>query len=429
MNRILTSLACAALLAGAAPSFAADPPASFDQRFLAARDLALAGQREAAIAAYTALLEASPGNADVLLGRGRVYAWMGRWAEGEADLRGATDAAPTYADAWSALGDLYLWSDRPVLAAEAYGHWLAVAPADDPAPLVARGRAYRSAGDLAAARGDFEAARARGADPVQVDNYLQSLTPPATALRALEPATLPSGRYRWSASLGADRDQFPSASVGWNDYTAAVRRYFEHGSLAIEALGAERFGIHDTAWAADGYVDLWNRAYVNLRFQDGPDEKLFPRTRYRAELFQGFGRGWEASASYDRMNFSAPVDLYGLGIGRYFGNWYVRLRHLYIPGTASDPSTSNSDRLTVRYYYAGDGDNYVEVAGGIGRTDQATAFVLGGLPADRSWSGSVAFVKFLTPRLGFKLGVDVGYGLEGLPYSNRGIFGTLYTRW
>lgn len=429
MKTLFKSLACAAMLVGAAATFAAQPAGSFDERYLAARELALSGEREAAIAAYTTLLEASPGNADVLLGRGRVYAWMGRWTEGEVDLRAATDAAPAYADAWSALGDLYLWSDRPPQAVEAYGRWLALAPVGDPAPLLARGRALRAAGDRPAASADFEAARARGADAAQVDSYLQSLTPTPAPLRALEPSALASGRYRWSASLGAQRTEYPAPSVGWNDYTASVRRYFEHGSVAIEGLAAERFAIHDTAWAIDGYADLWRRAYVNLRFQQGPGAKLFPRTRWRAELFQGFGRGWEASASYDRMNFNSAVDLYGLGLGRYFGNWYVRLRHLYIPGTASDPSSSNSDRLTVRYYYAGDGDNYVEVAGGVGRTDQATAFVFGGPPAGHSWSGSAAFVKFLTPRIGFKLGIDGGYGLEGLPYSNRGIFGTLYTRW
>lgn len=429
MNRLLVALAWAGLLASSGPTFAQGAPASFDQQFLAARDLATSGQRAAALAAYTALLETSPGNADVLLGRGRVYAWMGRWPEAEADLRAATDAAPTYADAWSALGDLYLWSDRPTQAADAYGRWLALAPADDPAPLIARGRAFRAAGNFPAARADFEAAGARGATAAQVSDYLRSITPAALGARAPEPDVLTSNRYLWSASMGVDETEFPSAGINWTDYAASVRRHFEHGSLAIEALAAERFGISDHAWALDGYADLWNRAYVNLRFQQGLEDKLFPRTRWRAELFQGVGHGWELSASDDRLNYSQAVDLYGLGIGRYFGNWYVRWRHLYIPGVPGSPASSNSDRLVMRYYYAGDADNYVEAAGGVGRSDQPTSFVVGPLPASHSWSASAAFVKFLNPRLGFKLGIDFGYGLEGEPYSNRGIFGAVYTRW
>ena len=117
MNRLTLALVHAGLLAAAAVVNAQDGPPSFDQQFQSARGLAIAGQRESAITAYTALLQRSPGNADVLLGRGRLYSWMGRWSEAEADLRAATVAAPDYADAWSALGDLYLWSDRPRQAA------------------------------------------------------------------------------------------------------------------------------------------------------------------------------------------------------------------------------------------------------------------------------------------------------------------------
>ncbi len=428
MKRVLLSLACAALLGSAPPARAEVVPADFDQQFLAARDLAISGQRDAALAAYSALLEASPGNVDVLLGRGRVYAWMGCWPDAELDLRAATDTGPT-ADAWSALGDMYLWSDRPLLAVEAYGRWLALSAGDEPAPLLARGRAFRAAGDLASARADFEAAGVRGADPAEVAQYLRSAMPPAATTRAPDSNVRAAGGYRWSASLGVDRSELPSAQLNWTDYVASVRRYFDRGSLAVEALTAKRFGISDQAWALDGYVDLWKRAYLNLRFQQGPSEKLFPRTRWRAELFQGVGQGWELSGSVDRMNFNTAIDLYGVGIGRYYRNWYVRLRHLYIPSTASAPSSSNSDRLVVRYYYAGDGDNYIEVAGGLGRSDQATSFIVGPLPANHSWSGSAAFVKYVNPHLGFKLGINVGYGLESEPYSNRGIFGSVYTRW
>ncbi|MEI8256844.1 MAG: YaiO family outer membrane beta-barrel protein, partial [Deltaproteobacteria bacterium] len=373
-------------------------------------------------------LAESPGNADVLLGRGRVYAWLGCWPEAEADLRAVTDAAPRYADAWSALGDLYLWSDRPLQAADAYGHWLALAAADDPAPLIARGRALRSSGDLVAARADFEAAGTRGADPASVRDLIESATPKPPAERAAESRVLGPAGFPWSASLSVANDSFASAGLSFTDTVATVRRYFERGSLGVEALAANRFGAHDQAFALDGYADLWSRSYLNLRFQDGPDGKLFPRTRWRAEVFQGVGRGWELATSYDRLGYTTATELFGFGVGRYLGNWYLRLRHLYIPATPGSGS-SNSDRLVARYYYGGTADNYVEVAAGLGRNDQPTSFVTGPLPASHGWSGSAAFVKYLTPRIGFKLGVDLGYGLEGEPYSNRGIFATLYTRW
>ena len=421
------ALLCVAVAFGWTVAFAAAPE-GFDQKFLAARDLALKGQREMAIAAYSELLAVSPGNADVLLGRGRVYAWMGNWPAAEADLTAATAAAPTYADAWSALGDMFLWSDRPQRAADAYSRWSALAP-DDPAPLVARGLAQRRAGNAAAARTDFEAALTKDADPAAIREYLASLEPQAVQAGVKPPDAVQRGPYLWSASLGVDATQFPSAGYHWIDTVASVRRKFDAGSVGFEGLTANRFGSHDTAWAIDGYADLWRRAYVNLRFQEGVNAVLFPRTRWRAELFQGVGHGWELSASYDRLEFATPVELYGVGVGRYVGNWYVRWRHLYVPGTNGNPSWSNSDRLTVRNYFSGDADNYVEVAAGVGRTDQPTGFVLGPGSASHSWSASAALVKFLTPRIGFKIGGDVGYGVEGEPYASRGAFGTLYYRW
>jgi YaiO family outer membrane protein len=399
------------------------PQADFDAQFQAARALALSGQREAALAAYGALLARSPGNADVLLGRGRVYAWMGKWPESEADLGAATAAAPGYADAWSALGDLYLWSDRPALAAEAYGHWLALAPATDPSALVARGRAWRAAGDYAAARSDFEAARARGAKAAQVDAYLRSLTAQGLNPRALAPEVVSAPGYRWSASLGADWTAFSPSRPDWSDYTLSLRRHFSRGSLALEALGAERFSSSDHAWALDGYVDLWRRAYANLRYQRGPQQDLFPGNYWRAEVFQGVAHGWELSGSYDRLDYSASsTELYGVGVGRYVGNWYLRWRHLYIPGNGS---TSNSDRLVTRYYYAGDADSYAEVTLRFGYGDSSA--LPAGSGGSHSWSTSAALVKFLRPRLGFKFGVSYDHGDDG--YNGHGLFGTVYTRW
>ena len=435
MKPLILALAQAATLAFSGPllaqsnagsaeladnAVAAAAPASFDQQFLAARTLATSGQREQALLAYSALLARSPGNTDVLLGRGRVYAWMGRWAEAETDLLAATSAAPNYADAWSALGDLYMWSDRPAQAVDAYGKWLALAGNDDPAPLVARGRAYRAVGNLAAARADFQAAGARGADPVQIQNYQVSLTP-----RVQNPdAAVPAG-YLWSASLGASWTEFNPVRPAWTDYTVSVRRHFEKGSLAFEWLEARRFRIDDHAWALDGYLDLWNRAYANVRYQQGPQANLFPENSWRVELFQGVGRGWELSASYDRLQFSqSSVNLYGLGVGRYVGNWYLRGRRVFIPG---DGSTSTSDRLLVRYYYLGDGDNYVEVTAGAGRSNQAFSNTPGAPSGSHSSSGSISFVKFLNPRWGFKFGAS--YGEEANGFTGHGVFGSLYTRW
>ena len=80
LSRLILALVYAGWLAGAAVANAQDNPPSFDQQFQSARGLAFAGKRDAAVAAYTELLRRSPGNADVLLGRGRFYTLFS-WSE------------------------------------------------------------------------------------------------------------------------------------------------------------------------------------------------------------------------------------------------------------------------------------------------------------------------------------------------------------
>lgn len=418
-------------LALAAPGVQAAPPpapqdpsataakAGFDDEVRAARALATSGRREEALAAYTQLLQRSPGNSDVLLGRGQVYAWEKRWPEAEADLSAATAKSPRYAEAWSALGDLYLWSKRPEQAAEAYGRWIALKPGDAAAYL-ARGRAHRSAGHTVAARKDFDAAAARGADPAQVAHAQRSLE-----RRVQNPeATVPEG-YDWQLQLGASQTEFSPDRAGWLDYTLSLRRYFESWSLAAEWLNADRFNQTDDAWALDAYVDLWPRAYSNLRFQQNPSGNLYPETSWRAEVFQGVGQGWELSAGLDQLLFrSTTVDIYSLGVGKYVGAWYLRWKHLF---TYSDSSEGNSDQLLGRWYYAGNGDDYLEFRAGKGRSTQDLAGTAGSTATRDSSSAGIAYANFPHPQWGFKVGAS--YGDEADAFVARGINATLYHRW
>lgn len=414
-------LACAAAMAPAAlAQDAAADAGSYEQQFVRARELASNGQRDEAIALYSAMLQQSPGNTDLLIARGRTYSWMKRWAEAEGDLLAATSAKPDYADAWSALGDMYLWSDRPQQAAEAYARWAELRP-EDPAATIALGRAHRSAGDFGAARADFNAARARGADSAQVDDYLASLQP-----RIADPdAVLPAG-FLWSLRAGGTHTSFdPSSRDSWNEYEVALRRRFDRGSLALEMLRAHRFGDHDTAWALDGYVSLWDRAYANLRYQRGPTGRLFPENAWRGELFQGVGKGWELSGSYDHLEFDgADTDMYGVGVGRYWGDFYARYRVLHVPGVGSG---SLSHRAQLRWYYAGNADDYFEASVGQGRGHELDNSGFDRVVADSHSSFGVTYVKYFSPHWGFKVGGGIANNVDG--FDERSVSATLYSRW
>ena len=69
----------------------------------AARQLLRQGQAQQAAAAYSVLIERSPGDPDHWLGRGLANARQALWPAAMADLEKAVALAPGYADAWSAL--------------------------------------------------------------------------------------------------------------------------------------------------------------------------------------------------------------------------------------------------------------------------------------------------------------------------------------
>jgi YaiO family outer membrane protein len=393
-------------------------PQSYDAKFNLARALGFSGRRDEAIRLYTDLLATRPTNSDLLLARGRVYTWQNQWREAEADLTAVTKRSPEYGDAWSALGDVYVRSDRPAEAVRAYGGWIAADPTN-PAPYLARARAHRAAGNADDARADFEAARTRGAPDREVDDYLVSLEE-----RRQNPESDVPSQYWWFARLSSGVSDFSPDRGSWRDHSLIVRRYWRRLSLGMEYLRAERFDDHDQAVALDAYVDLWPRAYANVRYQYSPEAVLYPDTAYRLEVFQGVGSGWELSGSYDHMDFGGNgVALYGVGIGKYAGDWYLRWRTLFIPSSAR---SSFAHRALARYYYAGNGDDYVELNGGFSRGGE---FIPGTTIVDTTSSRSVgaAFQTYFHPRWGFTL--SVGYASDTDSFVERSLTAGILTRW
>ncbi|VXC70230.1 YaiO family outer membrane beta-barrel protein [Massilia sp. 9I] len=359
--------------------------ASFDEQYEQARSLANTVQPELALAAYNALLARSPGNVDVLLGRGIVLSRLERWSEAEADLTAAAKASPDYADVWFALGNLHQWQGQSAKAAEAYGRAAALRP-DDAAAPAARDRALRA---LQPRPGTPEAAVADG--------------------------------ITWSAGLSGSWQDVGSGPR-WNDQTLSLRHYMKRGSIGFEALRAHRFDQTGRAWAIDAYASLWDGAYANLRYQRAPSERLFPANSGRIELYQSLGGGWEASLSDDVLGFDSRVNIYGVGLGKYTGNFYLQLRHQNI---VSEGSHSSGDRLLARWYYAGDGDSCLEMTANRGRSDDPLSLTGG---RARSGGGSVNWVHYLSRHWGGKVGAS--FARSGANEAReRGLTFGIYRRW
>ena len=149
---------------------------------------------------------------------------------------------------------------------------------------------------------------------------------------------------------------------------------------------------------------------------------MLPKQSWRVEVFQGVGSGWELSASVDQLRFSDTTEFYGVGVGRYVGNWYGRYKLQHVPGVGSG---SWSHRVLLRNYYKGDADDYLEVSVSSGRSTDLDRF--GGVVRDNNAAIGVAWRHQVTPNWGFKLGA--GYADDDGGFDEQRLSGSIYTRW
>lgn len=320
-------------------------PESYEAQVGLGRAYAGAEQYEKAEAVYSRILSENEKNYDVRLLRGTLYSWMKRYVNAEADLRNVVENVPDYAAAWSALGNAYLWSKQYEDAVKAYTRWAQLAP-DSYQPLTARAKAYAALGEADKAKQDAAAAVELGA-------------PEADTLAIAEKG---AKQYQWQAGLRYTFDSLSGPRSEWHQYSLEVQRTFEQGSIALQGTRYHRYGQEDEALKVDGYLDLWEGAYGNLSFQVARDVDFLPQTDIRFELFQSVFKSWEVSANYRRMNFATEdVDIFGVGVGKYWGPFYLRAAESF---TTSGAHVFNTTALTARYYFTD--ESFVEASGGVG---------------------------------------------------------------
>jgi YaiO family outer membrane protein len=200
--------------------------------------------------------------------------------------------------------------------------------------------------------------------------------------------------YQWAASATETQTQTSLGEA--QETTLSLRRYTPLGSIAVEQWNLHNFGENDSAQAVDAYPHLWEGAYANVRYQHSDAATLYPGMSWRTELFQNAGHGWELSVSHDYLGFSSHVKIEGVGVGKYWGNFYARLRYQEVH---TDSSTGNGARFIIRYYYEGDADHYIEGNTSSGRSDDYTGSLL---QSSRSNTHGAAWYHFLNHDWGVK---------------------------
>jgi YaiO family outer membrane protein len=226
---------------------------------------------------------------------------------------------------------------------------------------------------------------------------------------------------QWAISTGSGNTRsFTGKAV---ENYISLRRYTEMGSIAIERLQLQRFGTTDTAFAIDAYPKLWTGAYANVRYQSASTASLYPQQSWRAEIYQNAGSGWELSASHDHLGFSSDVNIDGIAVGHYWGNFYARLRHQRVN---SSDSTGSGDRFMLRYYYEGDADHYIEINASKGKSDDFSSAQIAG---SRSDSKGLAWYHYVNQNWGLKLSGSQSNDSTAYGKKERNFTAGLSYRW
>ena len=136
----------------------------------------------------------------------------------------------------------------------------------------------------------------------------------------------------WESMITYSFSDLSDDRAPWHALHATLVRNFEGGALALEAIQVGRFERWDRAVALDGYKELWQDSYANLRAQYAPTPELLPELDFFGQLYQGIASGWEVSGSYRLRAYpDEAIHFFGLGVGRYLGAWYLRAKGNVFP--------------------------------------------------------------------------------------------------
>lgn len=296
------------------------------------------------------LLANFPGDVDGQLMRGRVLAWQGKYLEAEKDLLEVTRNTPEYTDAWHALTDLYLWTDRLEEAKKCCEICLKLEP-DTPGFYIKYARILIGLRMYPKARQALLQGQALGADPLDVDLFLNEIN------RIQNPLT-------WEGGVALDYQTFSTEKSDWFGMIQMIKRDFTNQTFMAEAAQYWRYDQTDQQFSGEIYADAWQNAYWNARFSAAFQRVFLPDFDLYGELYQGFAGKWEGAVAYRMMNFQNDnIHIPALALALYQGPYYLRYKYNYVIDNSQHRVFHH---VSVRYFY-GRVDDYAEFSYGYGR--------------------------------------------------------------
>ncbi|MFB6248018.1 MAG: YaiO family outer membrane beta-barrel protein [Salinibacter sp.] len=227
----------------------------------------------------------------------------------------------------------------------------------------------------------------------------------------------------WEAAVRYDYDRVSGGRADWQRWTAVLQRDIPRGTVVATVVRQRRYDTADEGVALDVWQELWTNAYGHFRVGIGPGARIRPQRSLRAEVYQSIG-SWELVGHYDwRRYVGDDVHLFGPGLARYVGAWYLRTRTTIAPR----PSTwAVSQRVGIRrFYYGPPSPSHVDLEGGVGRSVELIG-PNGDLLVAPTFFVSLRVRHFLTDRLG--LTASLRYSDDG-PFARTGGSVGLFARW
>ena len=179
------------------------------------------------------------------------------------------------------------------------------------------------------------------------------------ALANVERWSAQSQPVRGEVMLGANYDHYHRGDP-WREAFVTVKAGPPAVPVVFRAARARYYSLNDNQFELEAYPKFGNNTYAYLAAGYSPEERLYPHSRYGAELFHTFPHAWEFSAGARRLNFVESVDVYTASVGKYIGDWFVDLRGYKAKDT-------NTAQLFVRRYFGAPGQ-YVGIRAGRGST-------------------------------------------------------------
>jgi YaiO family outer membrane protein len=308
--------------------------AQVDDVLARARQLASGNRRSESLALLEKRLEQTPGDVDARLLYGLVLSWERRFDDARRQLTAVLAAAPGYADARYALGNVELWSGHPDRAESLAREGLGKGPNDNRL-LLLRARALRR----------------RDAEAVTEARQVLAREPANQDAKELVDS-MPAAALPWTVTFTETHEWFSRDIGAWDELRAGLRRSTGAGPVIASFSRSYRSGVVGQQIEIELYPRLRRGTYAYLELGYSPDARLYPERRGAVDLFQTIGRGFELSG-YRRLGFASPVNIYTGSLGKYYRQWLFIARGY---GISDKKGVSETAQFAVRRYFATRGD-------------------------------------------------------------------------